>query len=60
MGLLGWALVFLIVAVIAAILGFGGMATATVGAARLLFILALAVFLALIIAGLVGVSLPTA
>jgi uncharacterized membrane protein YtjA (UPF0391 family) len=36
--MLYWALVFLIVAIIAAIFGFGGVAVAAAGIAKLLFI----------------------
>jgi len=35
--LLHWAIVFLIVALIAAVLGFGGLAGTAVGAAKILF-----------------------
>jgi uncharacterized membrane protein YtjA (UPF0391 family) len=35
--LLHWAVVFLVVAIIAAVLGFGGLAGTAVGAAKLLF-----------------------
>jgi uncharacterized membrane protein YtjA (UPF0391 family) len=52
MGLLGWALIVLVVAAVGALFGFGGMATALAGAAKLIFFLCLAVFLALLIAGM--------
>lgn len=39
--LLHWAVVFLIVALVAAILGFGGIAGTAVGAAKLLFFVAI-------------------
>jgi uncharacterized membrane protein YtjA (UPF0391 family) len=35
--LLHWAIVFLVIALIAAVLGFGGIAGTAVGAAKLLF-----------------------
>jgi uncharacterized membrane protein YtjA (UPF0391 family) len=35
--LLHWAIIFLVVALIAAVLGFGGIAGTAVGAAKLLF-----------------------
>lgn len=48
--LLHWAIVFLVVALIAAVLGFGGIAGTAVGAAKILFwiaiILAIISFLA--------------
>lgn len=43
--MLGWALMFLIIAVIAGILGFGGIASASVGIAQALFFIFLVVFL---------------
>lgn len=56
MGLLGWALVVLVVAGTAALLGFGGIATAAAGIAKLLFVVFIAIFLALLIVGLIGGS----
>jgi uncharacterized membrane protein YtjA (UPF0391 family) len=48
--LLHWAIVFLVVALVAAVLGFGGLAGTAVGAAKLLFwvaiILAIIAFVA--------------
>jgi uncharacterized membrane protein YtjA (UPF0391 family) len=43
--MLGWALAFLLVAVIAGVLGFGGVAIASVEIARILFFLFLLGFL---------------
>jgi uncharacterized membrane protein YtjA (UPF0391 family) len=54
MVLVKWALVFLLVAVAAAILGFTEIAGAAATVARILFFVFLAIFLALIIAGLVA------
>ncbi|AKH70683.1 small integral membrane protein [Spongiibacter sp. IMCC21906] len=48
--MLGWSLVFFLVAVIAAALGFGGIAGAATGIAKILFF----VFLALLIISLVA------
>jgi len=56
MGLLGWALVFLVVAIIAAALGFGGIATASAGIARVLFFIFLVVFIVLLLMNLLGVG----
>ena len=39
--MLGWALTFLIVALVAAILGFGGIAGAAVGIAKIIFFVAI-------------------
>jgi uncharacterized membrane protein YtjA (UPF0391 family) len=43
--MLGWALIFLVVALIAALLGFGGIASASAGIARVLFAVFLVLFL---------------
>ncbi len=40
----GWALFFLVVALIAALLGFGGIAGTAVGIAKLIFFVALVLF----------------
>jgi len=53
MGLLGWAVVFLVVALIAALFGFGGIATAASGIAQILFFIFVALFVIALIAGLV-------
>lgn len=50
--MLYWALVFLVVAIIAALLGFGGIAIAAAGIAKILFFVFLAVFLLTVITGL--------
>ena len=52
--MLYWALVFFIVAVIAGILGFGGIAFAAVGIAKILFFLFLVVFLVTLVMGFAG------
>jgi uncharacterized membrane protein YtjA (UPF0391 family) len=49
--MLGWALTFLIVAIIAAIFGFGGIATAAAGIARFLFFVFLVIFVVTLIMG---------
>src|SRR5215208_3950659 len=51
--LLRWALIFLVVALIAAVLGFGGIAGGAADFARILFYLFLAVFVVSLIMGLV-------
>ncbi len=50
--MLRWALGFLIVAIIAALFGFGGIATASVGIAKLLFFVFLIGFLVTLVLGL--------
>lgn len=50
--MLQWALTFLIVAIIAGVLGFGGVAIISVDIARILFFVFLILFAASLIAGL--------
>lgn len=47
--MLYWALVFFVVAIVAAVFGFGGIASASAGVAQILFF----IFLLLFIAGIV-------
>ena len=51
--LLRWALIFLVVALLAAVLGFGGIAGGAADVARIFFYLFLAVFVVSLIMGLV-------
>ncbi len=51
--LLYWALVFLVVAIVAALLGFGGIAGTAYSGASLLFWIAIILFVVTLIAGLV-------
>ena len=50
--MLYWALVFFMVAIIAAIFGFGGIASAAAGIAQILFFVFLVVFVVSLIMGL--------
>jgi uncharacterized membrane protein YtjA (UPF0391 family) len=50
--MLGWAVTFLIIALIAALLGFGGIAGAAAGIAKILFVVFLLVFLVSLVMGL--------
>lgn len=43
--MLQYAVIFLVIAIVAALFGFGGIATASAGIAKLLFYLFLAIFL---------------
>ncbi len=54
MGLLGWALTFLIVAIIAAVFGFGRISAAATDIAKLLFFIFVVVFVVLLILGLLS------
>ena len=56
--MLYWALMFFIVAVIAAVLGFGGIATGLASIAKILFFVFLVLFIISLIAG--GVRRPVA
>jgi uncharacterized membrane protein YtjA (UPF0391 family) len=51
--MLRWALIFLVVALIAAAFGFLGIATAAVGIARLIFFIFIVLFLLSLIGGMV-------
>jgi uncharacterized membrane protein YtjA (UPF0391 family) len=51
--MLGWAIAFLIIAVIAAIFGFGGIAAAATDIAMILFWVFVILFVVFLIAGLV-------
>jgi uncharacterized membrane protein YtjA (UPF0391 family) len=43
--MLGWAITFLIVALVAAVFGFGGIAVAAVDIAKIIFFVAIVLFL---------------
>ena len=61
--MLYWALMFLIVALVAALFGFGGIASTATGIAQILFVIAIVLFLVSLIPGmspLVGVALAWA
>ena len=51
--MLYWALAFFIFALVAALLGFGGIAVASAGIAKILFVVFLALFLISLVTGLV-------
>lgn len=51
--MLSWALTFLVIAIIAAIFGFGGIASTASGIAQILFVIFLGLFLISLIVGLV-------
>jgi uncharacterized membrane protein YtjA (UPF0391 family) len=50
-GMLRWAILFLIIGLVAGLLGFGGIAGASFAIAKLLFWVFIAIFLILLIAG---------
>jgi uncharacterized membrane protein YtjA (UPF0391 family) len=51
--MLHWTLAFLVIALIAALFGFGGIAVAAAGIARILFFIFLVLFLVSVMSGLV-------
>jgi uncharacterized membrane protein YtjA (UPF0391 family) len=51
--MLYWALMFLVVALVAALFGFGGIASTATGIAQVLFIVALVLFVVSLLAGFV-------
>jgi uncharacterized membrane protein YtjA (UPF0391 family) len=57
--MLGWALTFLIVALIAAILGFGGIAGFAVEIAKIIFFVAIVLFVISAVVGLMRGRNPT-
>ena len=56
----GWAVTFLIVALIAAVLGFGGIAASAVEIAKIIFFAAIVLFVVSAVIGLVRDRTPTA
>ena len=52
MSLLKWALVFFLISIVAAVLGFGGLSEAAADVARVLFFVFVAIAALLVIAGL--------
>lgn len=49
--MLGWALTFLVIALVAALLGFGGIAGASMGIAKILFFVFLVLFVLALLFG---------
>lgn len=58
--MLRWAVTFLIVALIAALFGFGGIAATATGIAKILFYIFLILFLVALLFGLLGGRTPPA
>lgn len=54
--MLKWSLIFLVVAIIAGILGFTSIAGAAIGIAKVLFFIFIVIFLVLLIGGAAGVN----
>jgi uncharacterized membrane protein YtjA (UPF0391 family) len=51
--MLYWALMFLVIALVAAVFGFGGIASTATGMAQILFVIALVLFIVSLFAGFV-------
>jgi len=49
--MIGWAITFLVIALIAALLGFGGVAGTAVGIAKIIFFVAIVLFVLSLIFG---------
>lgn len=52
--MLKWAFLFLILGIVLGVLGFGGIGGAFIGIAKILFFVALAIFLILLVLGLLA------
>jgi uncharacterized membrane protein YtjA (UPF0391 family) len=57
--MLGWAVTFLLVALVAAVLGFGGIATFAVDIAKIIFFVAIVLFVVSAVIALVRGRSPT-
>ena len=57
--MIGWALTFLVVALVAAVLGFGGIAGTAVEIAKLIFFVAIVLFAISAVVGLIRGRSPT-
>lgn len=56
--MLRWAVIFFVIAIIAALFGFGGIASTAVGIAQILFYIFLVLFLIALLFGLLGGRTP--
>ncbi|MEE4189526.1 MAG: DUF1328 domain-containing protein [Roseobacter sp.] len=56
--MLGWAFIFLVIALIAAVFGFGGIATASAGIAQILFFVFIVLFAIALVARAVQGKTP--
>jgi uncharacterized membrane protein YtjA (UPF0391 family) len=57
--MIGWAITFLVIALIAALLGFGGIAGVAIEAAKIVFFVAIVLFLIAAVVGIVRGRRPT-
>jgi uncharacterized membrane protein YtjA (UPF0391 family) len=56
--MLSWVVTFLIIALIAGVLGFGGIAGASIGIAKIIFFIAIVLFLVSLLTGVVRRGRP--
>lgn len=56
--MLGWVVTFLIIALIAGVLGFGGVAGASIGIAKIIFFIAIVLFLISLLTGVLRRGRP--
>ena len=56
--MLSWVVTFLIIALIAGVLGFGGIAGASIGIAKIIFFIAIVLFLLSLLTGVVRRGRP--
>ena len=54
-----WALIFLVIALVAAVLGFGGIAGTAAGIAKVLFIIGLGLVVLFLVLGAIGAKKVT-
>lgn len=52
--MLKWAFIFLIIALVAAMFGFGGIASTAAGIAKVLFFIAIAIFVVMLVLAVVA------
>ena len=57
--MLGWAITFLLIALVSAVLGFGGVASFAMDAARIIFFVAIVLFVISAVVALVRGRSPT-
>jgi uncharacterized membrane protein YtjA (UPF0391 family) len=57
--MLGWAVTFLVIALIAAVLGFGGIAGTAIEIAKIIFFVAILLFLISLVFGLIRGRAPS-
>ena len=57
--MLGWAITFLLVALVAAVLGFGGIASFAVDIARIIFFVAIVLFVVAAVVSLIRGRAPS-